>query len=720
MFRKTKKRPPTTAMRTSLTTPDDDDNEEAAPDNEPSLTFAGKSIHKLKRTIVRPTKKKSNSLASAVGFGGENDLFRNDDDDDIEDTANSTEASLYDLAALSQLQAEQLAYSAAAATTSDQAVDSVKDDVLMDDDDYVPLDASASATDNVLNGEDAMLLESRLQEVDMSVAMAMSSSDYANEPLPLNPMNDDDDDWANQVARRAGIVPASSSKTSFMAASSTTTASSVSNNNHSVILQQLCEKVDATLHQLAQQQFDLQRAQTHRQVELQNARNIHQTQQVDLHQSGQAVEYYQQLRARFASWVGGLRQLQLQVQPIQQALHELDAQVACIERRCEWENDMIAVLFHHGYLDKVIGRQPDPVVYYPWTSVTVDEFGRDVQSLYTMQREQRRKRRVLIAHQRGVEIIGDETDAFLTDDEKESLRERHKALQEALELALSSLDEDFTSLQNLVDMFGEWKNAYPEEYMQCHATLSLADLITPLIQAELCALNDPWNESGGYNESKWLAVIFGALESDVIDAAGVDRIIEKAVVPTLSDLLDKSGYELLSDRQCRSITVFWNHLGKIVPSGQSPVVTLLQKRMTDYIRSRLDDISMAIVKKEAIDAELEDEMLLSAFTDATVGQMHRVKKVLLNILFYWTSILGKDTDFIKSVLSFVSGKFLVLLASLHGFPQPRFAATPVDVFQEVYRALELTGWLDSDDLMLHTIPIRAAANMYQNLEVAAN
>jgi hypothetical protein len=148
------------------------------------------------------------------------------------------------------------------------------------------------------------------------------------------------------------------------------------------------------------------------------------------------------------------------------------------------------------------------------------------------------------------------------------------------------------------------------------------------------------------------------------------------------------------------------------------VFSRLQTLVTQYIRKELNEISIAIIRQGAmVDSEIEDVELAMAFKGATVGQMHRVKKILLNILSYWAPFLGRENDFVREILTFISDKLLVLLSSIGRFPQPRFDGTPADVFRLVYGAVESAGWLNQQDLLPYTVPIRAAAAMYQAAEV---
>jgi hypothetical protein len=483
-----------------------------------------------------------------------------------------------------------------------------------------------------------------------------------------------------------------------------------------VSLQQIRDGLVATLASTSQRREEVLAPQLRRvQVQHQEARDEADRHEALVQRSGRALEYYQSLRQRIATWVGAMRELQGKIVPVQAGLHELLAEMNCHQRRRDWQTDMVAVLFRHDRLDRVLGRQIDDpqTMFDPLQTdiVTVDEFGRSVQSQTAIQREHRRRRRQKIREQRmlnDLPVRGDESDAYLTDEERESFRERHDALLRALDVVMQELDDEFTSLQNLVNLFAEWKEQYPEDYQQCYASLSLADLASVLILAELCALNDPWNESGGYNEGKWIAVIKDALDRGLLDEAGFERMLEKSVSPSVADLLHRSGYAIMSSRQSAALSSFLHHVAKVEPPNGSASLAKRKRQIQEYIALSLLDVSIPVVRKAPQNAQVSVE-LEEVLQGATVGQMHSLQKLLLNIITNWGPILGTDDAFVEAVLDFISSKFLFLLSSLQqDAAASRFSESPVDVFREVWDALVPTGWLTDPKWMLQTVAIRAA------------
>jgi len=503
------------------------------------------------------------------------------------------------------------------------------------------------------------------------------------------------------------------------------------------MLGHLKDQIQETLAQLKEQQLETERRIERRNGEVETNETTIERHERELKESGTALEFYQQWRSKLGLWVGNMRELGLKVTPILEAFHELEGEKSALQRWRDWEDDICSVLREHGMLEQVLGRQPEEIAL-PVVQKTVDEFGRDVKSQQEMQREKRRRHRQRIHQQRQGRdntstlltddikgptvdidksnfIRGDESDAFVSDGEEEVFRERHKALQKALTLAIGELDEEYTLLQTLVDLFDEWRKEYPQEYKQCFASLSLADLASILVQTELCALNDPWNESHGYNEAKWASVVSSALESGTMDQPAVERLFQKCVQPAIADILDKEGINLVSSKQARSFSTFVSHLQKLLHE-ESDVWKELRKNLTSYTEKSLSEMAIPMIRKETtVHTHVPEESIEEvdeARHAATWGQMLRIKRVLCNLLIHWAPIMQDDEAFIDFMLHFISNKFLFLLSSLKGLDRDPLSESPADVFGAVYQALCPAGWLDYPEYMLQAVPIKAAATAF--------
>lgn len=282
----------------------------------------------------------------------------------------------------------------------------------------------------------------------------------------------------------------------------------------------------------------------------------------------------------------------------------------------------------------------------------------------------------------------------------------------------------------------------------------------------------------------------------VLDDAGIERLIEKAVLPAIYSLLSKSGYNLVSERQTRSLTNFlWyvqkilvprrldspmatnnndnsttatansaiainttrvavapifnddgssnqnrHHYGRgshvnsiIVSNGssssdKSPAMKSLHKCVVAYIRQFLDGIAIPLVGKKTQETEQEQvltetqkQLLEDALRAARVGQLHRLRTIIIHLLMYWAPLLGNDDGFAETVLYFCSTKLLLLLSSLIGLENETSSSSslgfelwsPSDVFRQIWELLQAQeGWMDRPEWMVQTITLRAAAEAY--------
>ncbi|GAX18502.1 hypothetical protein FisN_10Hh300 [Fistulifera solaris] len=664
MFRK----PIKPKIQNRLSRPLDDDEEEE------ETVVLHKMDRKLKkrRTVVRDVR------------------VEEDDEPAVEESLAlpAQTSSLYSKDAMAQLKAEQTIYQRPEEETT--APQSTKEEEEEEEEEFISLqEPNESSNTRILTGEEAFFLENHenTNDVEVDGDFNMDSADVQ--------------DWEKEIARRAGISVPPPPPT-------VVSPSSVS-------LQHLQDNISNAISQIRAQQEDVRQTRERREQQVQLLEEDLRRSREELERSGAAFEYFQQLRQKLALWIGALRELQTKVLPIQDALYQLQADVAALERWHDLEDDMTYYLKKQGRLMKVLGRQPvdtEPLADLPH----VDEFGRNVQSQQSLQREKRMKHLQIIAEQRQQIPRGDDFAALLSDNEQEELRERHSALQEALSVALESLDERFTKLQWLVDDFAVWKQDYAAEYKQCYAGLSLADLASVLVRAELCELNDPWNESEGYNEAKWTTVIRSAQSLGLLDEVAIERLLDKSVLPAVQSLLSKEGFNICSTKDVKVMSAFLRHVEPFL-SPQSAVGAALKTSFVDYIRMFLARIAIPIpssnaqeqhASKSQMDAGAEN----MAMQYATIGQLHRTKTILTNVLTLWAPLLQVDHLFGEFILDFIGNKFLLLLSAIKPFEQPRFSASPTEMFAEVWNALQPIGWLNDPNLLVASATVRAAAMAY--------
>ena len=285
--------------------------------------------------------------------------------------------------------------------------------------------------------------------------------------------------WQDQIARRAGVQTQSNTSTK----TKTTTRIHVDVPS----LQKLKEQLRSTVSNLQTLQGDLDSSIMRRQADLEQTKSDKTRYEQSLKETGTACDYYQTLRNTITIWVGAFRELDKRLRPILEALTQLILEK--LERtKADWidyQNDVVSILRQQDMLEQVIGRQP-PLPPIDATSITVDEFGRDLQSQFLRDREKRCRTRMeaLNANSDKNSLV-----TFLSTQEhsnKEETLQRYSVLQQALRVAIDELESDYVSMLNLLEIFQKWKTAYPEEYRQCYAALSLGDLASILIKMEFC------------------------------------------------------------------------------------------------------------------------------------------------------------------------------------------------------------------------------------------
>jgi len=573
-----------------------------------------------------------------------------------------------------------------------------------------------------------------------------------------NDQDQDDNDeegrkWEDEVARRAGV------------GAQTKTGPVTSNHDHDhdrdpptpfqkqVGMQavgKIKQTIQTTLENLRQQDLDLESNIVRRKHDAHVAQEDATKKEEELSTIGSSFEYYQNLRSDVADWIGALRHLSDKIDTIERALEELyqDLGAKRNEKMKACEDDMISTLEEHGLLDYVVGRQPA-------TSNTqkngdalsmVDEFGRDVSSMKTLARSkkrvERRKRRAESNDRRRHDgehsamneksyLEYEDTDADVSDNEMMDRGERRGALGDAVQVVLDEMDDDFTSLASLLSLFRKWDETQPEDYKQCYAHLALVDLISVFARAEFCKKLDllcleEVKEGASLEDFEWLAAF---KESNLLqsnsetgaDAGKVkklplDLLIEKICFGKFRSFFKGSdkhkhddstwSFDPFSKRQSQSLSSFYKSLVSNLssPAEKNAICAFVH----DYINSFLQDMAVPIVKREIAIPTKSDIETDDAYKFATLGQLHRLKKLVLNIVAFWYPTLGEPLDMAKFCLvDIIAYRFLPILEALDSSTKDAIQAKAI--FASVWDAIERVGWMGNDDLMLSSSPIRAAA-----------
>lgn len=715
MFRPTKKRPRKPIVRTTR----DDDDDDESPDETSVKLPSRKKKKKARPTVISyhddeeeeeqvapPNAKKKKKKKRGMGFGGApievpaqtKDEAMNGND---QEEGAGEPSTFYGKDELNKLKSQQKlkpreepVAADSMNTTDEHAASSSMPPPPSDPTNhkntnslpsFIPLSGKHHHEHTILTGDEALDYEMKQQSAPLQTT---------TEDMILDAQQAEESSaWEAQVASRAGVRTAATRTlptTPKTSDSSSTTTS----------LTKLRAQVKSTLTQLELQTEDVQNARARRQVEVTQAQEELQRQEAELQQAGTALEFYQVLRQDLASWVGALRELRTKIQPLQQALHQVERLGG--NRWTDWQDDVISILREAKLLVRILGRQPEQQQDNVEVTTVVDEFGRDVKSQYVLQRDKRVRVRRDIRKQRSV--CDDDSDALLSDGEQAELKTRRNALREALHVAMEDVDEEFTMLSNLIRIFSKWASTYPEEYRQCFASMSLADLASILIQADLCSTHHPlrWQNGDENEELPWLQDLATIPVGDTTEEEDTPsyRMADKVLLPIFLELLDEGAYHIISSKESRSLAAFYQRICGMFLSDNA-LTQLLTERIVKYLKKGLDNIAIPILKADAKVEESHCVDVQEAVHYATSGQVRRIEKVLCNVLTFWKldAMSGPTLDFLTT-------RYLFLLSSL---PDKQAAS---ESFARVWSALGPTGWLERPELMLQAAPIRAAAGVY--------
>jgi hypothetical protein len=538
---------------------------------------------------------------------------------------------------------------------------------------FIPLHDSYEEPISILTGDevDAFLsgeLEQQQKggEALLGVKSKLSDKLVKPEATYTSIVDDDSSDWEVQVTKRAGISTASKRTTKS--------------------LEDLRNHLSQAMTQLQTQDEDLKHAYNRRQVELTFAEEQAQKYQSALHEAGEALEYYQEVRLLLTNFAGALRDLQKRLQPLQEALRKT---AVGGDRWTDWERDALVVLRNADLLIQVVGRQP-PLELEAET--VVDEFGRNVKTQDVMARERRYQQRLKIREIHRID--GYDSDALQTPAEVEELQQRREALNQALKIALNELDDAYSSFPALMSIFEEWHKKYPQDYIGCHAGMSLADLASVLLQVDLCSTHHPLHWSLSNRSFPFMARLQTMSIEENVEETPLYRVVDKVLIPCIEDVLEQKAYNVHSSKQSKSMATYFKEVTKLQAKGNI-LVDKLTHEMVGYLRMALSDMAVPIVKN----ITSNDDIVVEAVKFATMTQLERIQKILSNIFHYWVPLIGDRLA--DSLLDFCANQFLILVSSLE---------SPKVEFSKVWR--KLSHWLDRPEYLVEASQLRAAAAAY--------
>ena len=372
----------------------------------------------------------------------------------------------------------------------------------------------------------------------------------------------------------------------------------------------------------------------------------------------------------------------------------------------------------------------------------MDEFGRDIRSMESLARSKKRmerERRQAESQDRrqsnnatvsdtGIDAnYPEDTDADVSDNELMDRQERRDAFSDALQVALEgTMSDEFTSLHPLLSFFQSWHDAHPDDYRKCYVNLALADLISVLARAEFCKKLDLLclsSSSSSFStnaytldEFQWYHALENSFlskneEYEANSKRPIEIITKRVSLEALRSCMSykqESGssiwpYDPFSKRQSKRLSLFCGSmLSKL--SDKEEAVSELQPIIYDYINSYLQEMCFPILKGQ-VDISGTDSETLKMYEFATIGQLYRLERLLMNILEYWYPVLENSLLLAKfCFVDIITYRFLPTFQSIQANSKEAR-----DVFVKIWKEFNRLGWTNNDDLMLSSSPFRATA-----------
>ena len=630
--------------------------------------------------------------------------------------------------------------------------------------DYIPFHSATTTGSHILSGDEALaFVEHENEPLDTSCYIDHVNNDEtvaapSQSSVPESLDTKYNDEWEMEVIRRAGVKDPTGTISSRDIPSSDNRDSINDNNvkgSPTALLHQLRAQVTVAMEQIQENVIEMERQNQRRTTEMETNQRLLRQHETTLTTVTAALEFYNQWRNQYLIWMGAISELQEKIDAIMLSWHQLEQHVAAMAQWQQfYDQDIIAVLNEYEMVDQIIGTTEHVnELRRNHSKLTndepaVDEFGRSIVSQSIIQREKRRVRRRRICEKRHKNrnidrkeesddcdflqytLRGDESDGFISDDESETYRVRYEALQGALMIAVNEIHEDYITLQKLMAFFIEWYGKYPDEYQSSRAGNSFIHLALVLIRVEWCQWHDPWNESNGNPEPKWISEMQRAMNQKFIDIVHMEQLFTKCIIPTISDSLLNHGLNVQSSRQTESLTSFLVRLQTLLPTTNSIWMTLWNV-MKSYLAQSLDNITIVTMREDKmiqfkaesfsttdVNTKRSDE-IIEAIYSASWGQMYRIQKIVNNIFQYWVPLLQSEPDFRTMILQFISNKFVRLILSVRMIKRfqrvdkYRSFESPRDVFQKIYEVLLRTKWLDLPEYTETNTTIQATALVFQ-------
>ena len=624
--------------------------------------------------------------------------------------------------------------------------------------------------DSVLAGDEALEAAMNMENlVDLNQSGKPHDRHWpiGHSETHLNPLTtataEENNMWQDQIAQRAGIGKSSLYSTSsevdpIRRANQPNNHAQPRSNRQTLSLLELRQQFIDAQSALGRQMEDVETSLDRRQVDIRHTQDDELKQHtLAVESCGKALEFYQLWRAQAVPHVAALRELSDKLASVQQTLAKrLGRQIGLVkERRRLQIDDSLAVLHETKRLESIMGRQPVPSVFTVETErAEVDEFGRTIQSQRILQREKRIQLRASLHQQRSerqrqekhlqtsktlLDITEQRLEYWMTDSEIESFSNQKLALQEALLFALGQVQEEYTHLSKVTKLFSEWHNHDTHEYKDCFAGLSLADLASVLVRANLCStllLLDDQETS-----PEWMDTIQQARSEDLLDDDAILRLFEKSFIPFLVYLIRETGFDIEFSRPTRDLLQLWKDVTSLIgttnvacgsSSPSSKWKEVVGKPLVNHVQCALEEIAFPVLKRQE-DNSQSDEGKDSSYTNDQPVDMSVFGEQLLHVEQMVYTILEFEVffqsvqcynDLVEVVVNFLLNTVLPFLSSLnasnnnqdaHGVERTTTTtASPVALtFSKIWQMLARTEWLKRPEMLVQATTLQAAAELYQ-------
>ena len=618
-----------------------------------------------------------------------------------------------------------------------------RNDNFVSGNDYIPLESIKTYNERVLAGEEALNFN-------------LTPSEKINSIIDSN---EDIDDWESELMRRGMRTSAVSNENLNLP----TTQQSIKQRgvvdevNEGIgrsfgysgleSYEKISSAIKSAILRIQDTKSQLRSSIRRREAELSHVRVDKERLVKEVNEMEEMSKWALSARLRLANWIGALRDLD-------EKLHKIENTILCATkehnisvetRQRQFEDDLMSFLDENSLLKSSVGRAIVTRNDESANLVSVDEFGRNMPNRLNIEKAYRQKRRMFVISKlkdkskdrSSLVLVAQEyghlSDAEASDDERECLKQQKETLSTALKAAVSGTNEFFLSIQGVLEFLQEWRNAFPDQFLNCKAQSGFSELLRVLVRYEfLDRYHVLWNLSGSMGNT-FDVECFSNLGGEI-------KSTEAKVL--LTDVLQKELYLYLMSTVQDAYNVHSEHQTIILTRVYDFLAAYYLKNIENH--TQFDTLNNCIIQK--LSAKIKDMLIPipnlsifevahgseSCFNDNNLDlvimlltQLYRIEKVVLNICKFWAPLFVKhqSSDIQKKIaqIIFIEGISLRLLPVLTHMRESSsindMDCIAKSILSEIYSEIKssLSNWLHNPDFMLFTSPLRASVEAF-NIE----